>query len=134
MLEDLEVFMAVEVVDEEEGTKEACLARSWSPCLGSPILVAPAFSMAACQLTAPERSPERGDKEETVKYQTFELLSSRKITALICLCILCSTAEQLPGAGRQILPTQMVSIVSLKLLSFTTKPHCLCTKGTRKYC
>ena len=54
MLEDLEVFMAVEVVEEEDGTKEACLARSWSPGLGSPTLVAPAFNMAACQLTAPE--------------------------------------------------------------------------------
>ena len=44
MLEDLEVFMAVEV-DEEEA-KEVCRARSWSPGLGSPTLVAPALSMA----------------------------------------------------------------------------------------
>lgn len=59
MLEDLEVFMAVEVVEEEGGTEEACLPLSWSPGLGSPTLVVPAFSMAVCQLTAPERSPER---------------------------------------------------------------------------
>lgn len=59
MLEDLEVFMAVEVVVEEEGTKEACLARSWSPGLGSPTLVAPVFIMAARQLTTPERSQDK---------------------------------------------------------------------------
>lgn len=58
MLEDLEVFMAVEVVAEEEGAEEGCLA--WSPGLGSPTLVAPAFIMAACQLTTPERSSEKG--------------------------------------------------------------------------
>lgn len=47
MLEDLEVLMAVEVV--EEGCKEVCLARSWSPGLGSPNLVAPVFIMAALE-------------------------------------------------------------------------------------
>ncbi len=59
MLEDLEFLMAVEVVVEEEGAVEACLARSWSPGLGSPTLVAPAFIMVARQLTTPERSPEK---------------------------------------------------------------------------
>lgn len=54
MLEDLEVFMAVvEVVVEEDGAKEPCLARSWSPGLGSPTLVAPVFIMAARQQTTP---------------------------------------------------------------------------------
>ena len=69
MLEDLEVFMAVEVVaEEEEGAKEACLARSWSPGLGSPTLVGPALIMAACQLTTPEREKTRGErKEETIE-------------------------------------------------------------------
>lgn len=42
MLEDLEDLMAVEVVEVEEGANEACF---WSPGLGSPTLVAPAFSM-----------------------------------------------------------------------------------------
>lgn len=54
MLEDLEVFMAVvEVAVEEDGVKELCLARSWSPGLGSPTLVAPVFIMAARQQTTP---------------------------------------------------------------------------------
>lgn len=46
MLEDLEFLKAAEV--EVEEVKEACLTRSWSPGLGSPPLVAPDFSMAAC--------------------------------------------------------------------------------------
>lgn len=59
MLEDLEVFMAVEEVAEDEGVTEACLARSWSPGLGRPTLVAPVFIMAACQQTTPERRAEK---------------------------------------------------------------------------
>ncbi|TNN82724.1 hypothetical protein EYF80_006965 [Liparis tanakae] len=59
MLEDLEVFMAVELVVEEDGAKEACLVRSWSPDLGSPIFVAPDFIMAVRQLTRPEREVQR---------------------------------------------------------------------------
>lgn len=58
MLEDLEVLMAVEVV-EEEGFKEVCLARSWSPGLGSPTLAAPVFIMAARQQTTPGRIPAK---------------------------------------------------------------------------
>ena len=59
MLEDLEVFMAVEEEAEEEGVKEACLARSCSPGLGRPTLVVPVFIMVACQQTTPERRAEK---------------------------------------------------------------------------
>lgn len=50
MLEDLEVFMAVEVVEEEDEVKLG-LDRSWNPGLGSPTLVAPVFIMASRQKT-----------------------------------------------------------------------------------
>lgn len=56
MLDDLDVFMAVEEAVEEEVAKETCF---WSPGLGSPTLVAPDFIMAARQLTTPKRSPEK---------------------------------------------------------------------------
>lgn len=89
MLEDLEVFMAVEVVVEEEGAKDACLARSWSPGLGRPTLVAPVFIMAACQQTTPGKIPEQRGNH-------CEWLFSRKMAALMCHCMHFSTAEQLP--------------------------------------
>lgn len=58
MLEDLEVFMAVEVVVvEEDWANEACF---WSPGLGRPTLVAPVFIMVACQLTTPEKKKNDG--------------------------------------------------------------------------
>ena len=64
MLDDLEVFMAVEVVVEEDEAKEFCLVRSWSPDLGSPTLVAPDLIMAAFQLTTPvQRTEENVDKQ-----------------------------------------------------------------------
>lgn len=47
MLEDLDVFMAEEMVLEEVWLREPCLARSWRPGLGSPTLVVPVFNMAA---------------------------------------------------------------------------------------
>lgn len=47
VLEDLEVFIAEEMVLEEVWVREPCLARSWTPGLGSPALVAPVFIMAA---------------------------------------------------------------------------------------
>lgn len=47
VLEDLDVFIAVEVALEEVWVREPCLARSWSPGLGSPTLVVPVFIMAA---------------------------------------------------------------------------------------
>lgn len=60
MLEDLEVFMDVEaLVVVVEDAREACLPRSWSPDLGSPILVAPVFIMATSQQTTPERSQQK---------------------------------------------------------------------------
>lgn len=47
VLEDLEVFIAEEMVLEEVWVREPCLVRSWRPGLGSPTLVAPVFIMAA---------------------------------------------------------------------------------------
>lgn len=61
MLEDLEVFMAEEVVEAED-VEGACLTRSWSPGLGSPTLVAPAFIMARCQRTKPEKKSRQKRK------------------------------------------------------------------------
>lgn len=77
MLEDLEVFMAVEVVLEEDGATETCFVRSWSPGLGSPTLVAPDFIMAVLQRTTPER-------EEKLLLNN---LLGRYPHALKCLCI-----------------------------------------------
>lgn len=59
MLEDREVFMADEVVEEEEGVREDCLGRSWSPGLSSPTFVAPVFIMAGCQKNKPRRIPQK---------------------------------------------------------------------------
>ena len=59
VLDDLEVFMAVEV---EDGAKVAGFARSWCPGLGRPTLVVPAFNMAAhlnLQTNAAGREVER---------------------------------------------------------------------------
>lgn len=50
MVEDLEVFMNVVVVEEDDGVKLG-LDRSWNPGLGSPALVAPVFIMALRQKT-----------------------------------------------------------------------------------
>lgn len=54
VLEDLEVLMPVGGAAEEEEEREGCLARSWSPGLGSPTLVVPPFNMAVGLLPAPK--------------------------------------------------------------------------------
>lgn len=64
MLEDLEDFMTVEVEVEEEA-KEVCF---WSPDLGSPTLVAPAFIMAVSQQTTPENEKFREERNEKLLY------------------------------------------------------------------
>lgn len=46
-LDDLDVFAAVEAVEEGNWAEDACLDRSWSPGLGCPTLVAPVLIMAA---------------------------------------------------------------------------------------
>ncbi len=107
MLEDLELFMAVEVVVEEEGAKEVCLTRSWSPDLGSPTLVAPAFIMAARQQTTPE-SPKSKQEGKSL-YNKFLNGYPQEKQHHYCVCVL--TAVHQNRLCEEILPKQMLSMV-----------------------
>lgn len=60
VLEDLEVLMPVAVVEVVvEGAREACLALSWSPGLGSTALAMPPFSMTLSAIPAAYDGQER---------------------------------------------------------------------------
>lgn len=91
MLDDLDAFMTVEVVEVEEETKEVCF---WSPGLGSPTLVVPAFSMTVSQLTTP--MSEKIREEKTVELQFY--MRSLLYEKIFHLCITTVQQSSTPGA------------------------------------
>ena len=79
VLDDLEVFMAMEV---EEGAKVAGFARSWCPGLGRPTLVVPAFNMAVYLHL---QTNAAGIEAERYEYPQHGTINTPKYIYRLCL-------------------------------------------------